>query len=109
MSGTAPRRHGLGSSDVRQTEQAQGGQGDNSGLRLGEVIALTWKETDIAGQRLKVERQLLGPLQTEKLEHAVDMADPLFDELRDLYVHRREDAFRAGTPMSPWVLFPDLP
>ena len=75
----------------------------------GNSIALTWEETDIAGQRLKIERQLPGRLKTENLERAVDMADPLCDVLRDLYVPRREDAFRAGMPMSPWVLIPDLP
>jgi integrase len=41
-------------------------------------------------------------------ERVVDMADALRAVLVDLQSQRREEAFRNGVRMLPWVLFPDL-
>ncbi len=37
-----------------------------AGLRVGEAIALQWDRVDLKGQRLVVDRQLLGGLKTER-------------------------------------------
>jgi len=70
---------------------------------------LRWDRVDLLAQRLLIERQLLGGLKTKASTRTVDMADPLRDVLRDLQARRRQEAFKAGAPVSPWVLFPDLP
>lgn len=80
-----------------------------AGLRIGEAVALTWENVDIQGQRISVEKQLLGRLKTQASTRVVDMADVLRDVLRDLLAQRRAAAFKAGSQLSPWVLFPDLP
>jgi integrase len=78
------------------------------GLRVGEAMALTWDKVEVSGQKIAVNAQLGGTTKTQASERVVDMADALRDVLADLQARRREDAFRSGAPMAPWVLFPDL-
>jgi integrase len=79
-----------------------------AGLRVGEAIGLTLDRLDLAGQKIRVDRQLSGTTKTAASERTVDMADPLRDALTGLLACRREEAFRRGESVSPWVLFPDL-
>jgi integrase len=79
-----------------------------AGLRVGEAIGLSWDRVDLAGQQVKVDRQLHGTTKTAASERTVDMADPLRDALSNLQATRQQEAFRPGKPVSPWVLFPDL-
>jgi integrase len=78
------------------------------GLRVGEAMGLTWDKVDIPGQKIAVNTQIGGTTKTAASERVVDMADALRDVLADLHARRREEAFRSGDPVVPWVLFPDL-
>jgi integrase len=79
-----------------------------AGLRIGEGIALGWDRVDLAGQTLKVDRQLSGTTKTAASVRTVDVADPLRHALVDLQARHRAEAFHRGEPVSAWVLFPSL-
>jgi len=79
-----------------------------AGLRVGEAMALDWTKIDLAGQKIVVDSQIGETTKTHASERVVHMAEALRDVLADLQSIRREEAFRAGRPLSRWVLFPDL-
>jgi integrase len=78
-----------------------------AGLRVGEAIALKWECLDLDGRQLTVREQLGGTTKTGETR-TVEMAGPLVTVLRELRIHRREEALRTGTTVSPYALFPEF-
>jgi integrase len=76
-----------------------------AGLRVGEAMALKWESLDLAGKRVHVVEQISGTLKDGE-PREVEMGDALQAILKALLARRRADAFRAGSPLSPYALFP---
>jgi integrase len=79
-----------------------------AGLRLGELLGLKWPSVDFSAHRLRVHEQLGSSTTKSGTERFVEMAGPLAEFLRELLARRREESFRSGSPLSPWVMFPWL-
>ncbi len=78
------------------------------GLRLGEVLGLKWASVDVEGRKIRVHEQITSATTKTGGERTVDMAAPLAAMLRSLLARRRQEAFRSGGEMSPYVVFPWL-
>jgi integrase len=78
-----------------------------AGLRIGEAVALKWENLDLAGKRVRVVEQVEGDTKTGG-EREVEMADALHSTLASLLARRRAEAFKLGTPLSPYALFPEF-
>lgn len=79
-----------------------------SGLRLGEVLGLKWPSVELQARRIHVHEQITCDSTKTGQSRHVDLAAPAVDLLRDLQARRREEAFRQGREVSPWVVFPWL-
>jgi integrase len=78
-----------------------------AGLRIGEAIALRWDNLDLVNKRVHVVEQIGGETKSSD-ERDVEMADALHATLTSLLAHRRAEAFKLGTPLSPYATFPEF-
>jgi integrase len=78
------------------------------GLRLGELLALQWGDTDWNSRFIRVNRSFkrgrLTPTKTGKTRR-VDMSDQLCDVLNALQIRRKRDALQSGTAINPFLFF----
>ena len=69
-----------------------------TGMRLGELLALEWRDIDFNGYFIRVERSFKGGrvsgTKTGKVRR-VDMSDQLHDELKRLHHVRQQDALQV--------------
>jgi len=83
-----------------------------TGLRLGELIGLEWRDLDFDTRLIHVRRAWVAGRQTtpkNKQRRKVDMSMKLTEELRRLRTARKKAALKRGTPANDLVfLMPDL-
>jgi integrase len=84
-----------------------------TGMRIGEVIALQWRDIDFNQEYILVRRNMPNHRQIEtpktpSSERKVDMSPELSAELKRVLVERKKAAFAAGKPfdMEQWA-FPN--
>lgn len=82
-----------------------------TGLRLGELLALEWRDVDLAGRSVRVRRnKTRGEVSSPKSRQArsVDLSVEAVAALRALDVQQKADALREGVERSTLVfLTPD--
>ncbi len=79
-----------------------------AGLRLGEALALEWRDLDFAAREIRVTRTLAdGGPSTPKSGHGrtVDMSQQLADVLRRLRTERKAETLRRGWQAMPSLVF----
>lgn len=77
-----------------------------TGMRLGELLALEWRDLDFDARVIHVRRaRVAGRMTTtkNKTRRRVDMSLKLAEELRRLRTARKREALKAGTPMPETV------
>jgi integrase len=77
-----------------------------TGMRLGELLALEWRDLDFDARVIHVRRaRVAGRLTTtkNKTRRRVDMSLKLAEELRRLRTARKREALKAGSPMAETV------
>jgi integrase len=81
-------------------------------MRLGELLALEWRDCDFDARVIHVRRAWVAGRKTtpkNKQRRRVDMSLGLATELRRLRTDRKRAALKAGTPLSELVFrMPDL-
>lgn len=76
-----------------------------AGLRAGEAMALKWEHIDFGAKRLHISEQISGTTKNGE-RRDVEMGDALAAVLRELHARARQDAFRKGTTVSDYAIFP---
>jgi integrase len=70
-----------------------------TGMRLGELLGLQWKDVDWNGKFIRVSRSYklgrLTPTKTGKVRR-VDLSDQLFEALKTLKLKRKKEALKNG-------------
>jgi integrase len=78
-----------------------------TGIRFGEGLGLKWKDIDLEGRFITIQRSLSkSRIETPKngLDRKVDMSQQLTDTLRDLKHHRKVETLKRGWARMPeWV------
>jgi integrase len=86
--------------------------GLRTGMRLGELLALEWRDLDFEARIIHVRRAWVSGRLTSpknKQRRKIDMSLKLAEELRRLRTDRKKAALKAGRPMNELVfLMPDL-
>jgi len=79
-----------------------------TGVRLGELLALEWRDIDFNSKFIRVERSFKGgkvsDTKTGKIRR-VDMSDQLHEELKRLHVTRQQEALSQGRDFPNPVIF----
>lgn len=79
-----------------------------TGMRLGELLALTWEDVDFNGRFIEVRRNLVrGKFTTPKngKSRRVDMSRQLTETLKGLLLKRKEEALRSGAGKVEGLIF----
>ena len=77
-----------------------------TGMRLGELLALEWRDLDFDTRVIHVRRaRVAGRMTTtkNKTRRRVDMSLKLAEELRRLRTARKREALKAGSPLAETV------
>ncbi len=82
------------------------------GLRLGELLGLSWENVDLDAGTLRVERilqrrdarWLLEEPKSESSRREIDLAEPVVAALRAHRVRQMSERLRAGTEWQEWGL-----
>ena len=79
-----------------------------TGMRMGEVLALEWRDIDFNGNFIRVERSFkrgnVGGTKTSKARR-VDMSDQLHNELDRLHTQRLQEALVKGRDYPNNIIF----
>ena len=79
-----------------------------TGMRLGELLALEWRDIDFNGYFIRVERSFKGGrvsgTKTGKVRR-VDMSDQLHDELKRLHLARQQESMEQGRDFPNKIIF----
>lgn len=79
-----------------------------TGMRLGELLALTWEDLDFNGRFIEVRRNLVrGKITTPKngKSRRVDMSRQLTEILKAVLLKRKEEALRSGAGKVEGLIF----
>lgn len=80
-----------------------------TGMRLGELLALKWRDIDWYGKFILVRRSYkrgrLDHTKTGK-QRRVDMSNQLFEALRELHIRRKKEALESGKGKVEEFIFP---
>ncbi len=77
-----------------------------TGMRVGELQALKWKDLDYKNRLMEVRRSYRrGKLTTpkNKKRRRVDMTPLLEETLRKLHTEQKKNALKKGQPVPEWV------
>jgi integrase len=77
-----------------------------TGLRIGELQALQWRDIDFSGRFIEVRRSWRKNRITDtknKKRRRVDMTPHLVETLKALRVAQKKKALKEGRPVSEWV------
>jgi len=79
-----------------------------TGMRLGELLALEWRDIDFNGRFIRVERSFrkekVAGTKTGRFRR-VDMSNQLHDELKRLHSQRQEEALARGRDFPDNIIF----
>ena len=79
-----------------------------TGMRLGELLALEWRDIDFNSHFIRVERSFKGKqVSTTKTGKArrVDMSDQLHEELKRLHLAKQQEAMSQGRDFPVNIIF----